>query len=172
MSDSWRARTGPLSILAGVLWLLWVGLGTLAVRLDSDPSVGLWDLLAVQRSESHALWRVARGHTVVGGGFLSPARVDRLMVVGSRTAREERERESYRSSAARAWASSPSRLASHAASSTSSRVGPDSSKRTQVRTRRKSMTESPPRVRAVPDVGSTWLGRFRSRRTPLRCLPR
>ena len=69
MSDSWRARTGPLSILAGVLWLLWVGLGTLAVRLDSDPSVGLWDLLAVQRSESHALWRVARGHTVVGGGL-------------------------------------------------------------------------------------------------------
>ena len=43
--DSWRSRTGPLAILGGVLWLLLVGIGLLAVGFDFDPTVGLWGLL-------------------------------------------------------------------------------------------------------------------------------
>ena len=45
MSDSWRSRTGPLAILGGVLWLLLVAIGLLAVGFDFDPTVGLWGLL-------------------------------------------------------------------------------------------------------------------------------
>ena len=41
MSDSWGPRTGPLAILGGVLWLLLVGFGVVAVLLDFDPSIGL-----------------------------------------------------------------------------------------------------------------------------------
>ena len=45
MNNQWKARTGPLARLGGVLWLLLVGLGILMVVLDLDPAVGLWGLL-------------------------------------------------------------------------------------------------------------------------------
>mmetsp|Transcript_17204 Transcript_17204/g.29307 ORF Transcript_17204/g.29307 Transcript_17204/m.29307 type:complete len:325 (-) Transcript_17204:382-1356(-) len=63
-----------------------------------------------------------------------------------------------RARAAAAWPARPSRSPRCAASSTMPCAIGRSSTRIQVRTRRKVITESPPIERAVPPVGSVWLG--------------